>query len=200
MKGRHRLVPVIVGNVILAISFILLPTAILLVIIGSHVVEREGGAVLVDVSLGTILLFSSLAAVIVPFCYRGFPFGAPDSRSCEFSYSDIPCKILDHSINADVQINCIFTDHTPIPAVRGKFGNTRSPIVMQVYRVLRSKTNEHIADTNAFNLHPALAVLYCFDDHDRRYLAPCVINCVDKVSCHRFRSPAQLFSRLRYAG
>ena len=50
-----------------------MPTVILLCIIGGRAIQFEEGAVIVDLSLGVILVFSSLAAIIAPFVYRNFP-------------------------------------------------------------------------------------------------------------------------------
>lgn len=67
---KDPLYSTIILNVLLAISLILLPTAILFTIIGARTVEIKDGAVITDVSLGTILVFSSLAAITAPFIYR----------------------------------------------------------------------------------------------------------------------------------
>ena len=63
----------VVLNSLFAVGIVLLPTVVLLGIIGGRIVQVENRAVLVDVSLGTILVFSSLAAVIIPFVYRNIP-------------------------------------------------------------------------------------------------------------------------------
>lgn len=63
----------IVLNVLFAISVIVIPTVILLCIIGGRTIQSEEGALIVDLSLGVILVFSSLAAVIAPFVYRILP-------------------------------------------------------------------------------------------------------------------------------
>ena len=70
---RDPLLSKIILHILLAISLIVLPTAILLGIIGGHTVEVDGGAAIVDASLGAILVFSSLAAVSAPFVYRNSP-------------------------------------------------------------------------------------------------------------------------------
>jgi hypothetical protein len=71
--NRDRLLSTVIYNIILALLLILLPTTILLAIIGGRTIKSDGDAVIVDVSLGTILVFSSLAAVIVPLVYRIIP-------------------------------------------------------------------------------------------------------------------------------
>lgn len=73
--NRDRLLPTVILNVLLAIILILLPTIILFGIIGGRTIKTDGDAVIVDVSLGTVLVFSSLAAVIAPLVYRKIPSG-----------------------------------------------------------------------------------------------------------------------------
>ena len=65
----------VVLNSLFAVGIVLLPTVVLLGIIGGRIVQVENGAVSVDVPLGTILLLSSLAATITPFVYRNPRFG-----------------------------------------------------------------------------------------------------------------------------
>ena len=65
----------VVLNSLFAVGIVLLPTVVLLGIIGGRIVQVENGAVAVDVPLGTILVFSSLAAIITPFVYRNSRFG-----------------------------------------------------------------------------------------------------------------------------
>ena len=61
-------------NSLLTVGIVLVPTVILLGIIGGRMVHVEDGGVVVDAPLGTILVFSSLAAVITPFMYRNSRF------------------------------------------------------------------------------------------------------------------------------
>jgi len=70
MANQDRLLSTIFLNVLAAIAIIVLPTVILLGIIGGRVLAVEGAGVIVDLSLGSILVFSSLAAVLAPFVYR----------------------------------------------------------------------------------------------------------------------------------
>jgi hypothetical protein len=69
---QDRLLRSIVLNVLLALVIVLGPTIGLLGVIAGKSVSFENGAVLVNLRLGTILLFSSLAAFITPFVYRIF--------------------------------------------------------------------------------------------------------------------------------
>jgi hypothetical protein len=71
--NRDRLLLIVVASLLLAIIIIVLPTIILLGIVGGRIVKVTGGDAIVDASLGTILVFSSLAAVAVPFAYRSVP-------------------------------------------------------------------------------------------------------------------------------
>src|ERR1700733_12693888 len=71
--NRDRLLMSVVLNSLFAVGIVLLPTVVLLGIIGGRIVQVESGAVAVDVPLGTILVFSSLAAIITPFVYRNPP-------------------------------------------------------------------------------------------------------------------------------
>jgi hypothetical protein len=73
--NRDGLLSTVVLNSLFAVGILLLPTVVLLGIIGGRIVQVENGAVAVDVPLGTILVFSSLAAIITPFVYRNSPFG-----------------------------------------------------------------------------------------------------------------------------
>jgi hypothetical protein len=73
--NRDRLLMSVVLNSLFAMGIVLLPTVVLLGIIGGRIVQVENGAVAVDVPLGTILVFSSLAAIITPFVYRNPCFG-----------------------------------------------------------------------------------------------------------------------------
>jgi hypothetical protein len=68
--NRDRLLAVLIVNVVLSMIIITLPTIILLGIVVDRKVKVVDGDVFVDASLGTILLFSSLAALIIPFAYR----------------------------------------------------------------------------------------------------------------------------------
>ena len=67
---RDRLSAYALLQFAVAISVICGPTAILLGIIAGRAVKSDGVAVLVDASLGSILVFSSLTAVLVPWIYR----------------------------------------------------------------------------------------------------------------------------------
>ena len=73
--NRDRLLMRVVLNSLFAMGIVLLPTVVLLGIIGGRIVQVENGAVAVDVPLGTILVFSSLAAIVTPFVYRKPRFG-----------------------------------------------------------------------------------------------------------------------------
>lgn len=67
---RYRLRISALLSFIFALMAIGGPTAVLLGIIAGRARRTDSGAVLVDAPLGVILLFSSLAAVIVPWSYR----------------------------------------------------------------------------------------------------------------------------------
>ena len=70
MPSHDQLLSRIISNIVLGISIIAVPTIILLGVIAGRCVRIEHGALIVDVSLGVVLLFSSLAAVTAPFIYR----------------------------------------------------------------------------------------------------------------------------------
>jgi predicted membrane chloride channel (bestrophin family) len=72
MANRGMLLSRIVKNIVLAVSIIAVPTIILLGIIAGKFVAVQDGAVIVDVSLGVLLVFTSLAAVTAPFVYGTF--------------------------------------------------------------------------------------------------------------------------------
>jgi hypothetical protein len=68
---RDRFLSTIISNILLAVLLIVGPSLILLGLIARYVVKYDDdGGLLIDLPLGTILLFSSLAAVIAPFVYR----------------------------------------------------------------------------------------------------------------------------------
>lgn len=66
-----------------------MPTVILLCIIGGRAIQFEEGAVIVDLSLGVILVFSSLAAIIAPFVYRNFPSEYVNDRTRQCVIGDL---------------------------------------------------------------------------------------------------------------
>lgn len=70
MANSDKLLSRIISNIVLAICVVAIPTIILLGVIAGRCVKVQGGAVIVDASLGVILLFTSLAAVTAPFVYR----------------------------------------------------------------------------------------------------------------------------------
>ena len=80
-KMKDKLLSTVTLNFALAISLIALPTAILLGIIGARTVKHEGGALFVDVPLGAILVWSSLAAILAPCIYRISPFDVVNGRA-----------------------------------------------------------------------------------------------------------------------
>jgi hypothetical protein len=80
-KMNDKLLSKVTINFALAISLIALPTAILLGIIGARTVKHEGGAFFVDVSLGAILVWSSLAAILAPCIYRISPSDVVNGRA-----------------------------------------------------------------------------------------------------------------------
>ena len=104
--NRDRLLSTVILNVLLAIFIIAVPTIILLGIIGGRMVTFDSGAVIVDVSLGIILVFSSLAAIIVPFVYRIFHSFALELtdliRTGECYGGNLFGEIMDWSIGATV--------------------------------------------------------------------------------------------------
>ena len=69
LGSGDRFYSTLLFNIFLALLFVVGPTAILLGIIVGRAVEYDRGGVIVDVPLGVILLFSSLAAVMAPFIY-----------------------------------------------------------------------------------------------------------------------------------
>ena len=104
--NQDRLLKSVILNSLLAGGIVLVPTTVLLGIIGGRMVEADDGAVLVDISLGTILVFSSLAAVTIPFVYRNTPIrfglrGTDLTRSGECSDSDDTREIMDCGVSAD---------------------------------------------------------------------------------------------------
>ena len=60
-------------NIVVAVSVVVVPTVVFLGIIAGKSIKVDGGAVFVDVPLGTVLLFSSLAAVVAPLIFRNKP-------------------------------------------------------------------------------------------------------------------------------
>ena len=70
MRSHDQLLSRVISNIILGISIIAVPTIILLGVLAARCVRIEGGTLIVDASLGVVLLFSSLVAVTAPFVYR----------------------------------------------------------------------------------------------------------------------------------
>ena len=70
MPSHDQLLSRIISNIIVGISIIAIPMIILLGVLAGRCVRVEDGALIVDVSLGVVLLFSSLVAVTAPFVYR----------------------------------------------------------------------------------------------------------------------------------
>jgi len=71
--SRDQLFLRVIANVLLALVLVIAPTALLLGLIGGYMHSLAGGAVLVELQLGTLLLFPSLAAILTPLVYRTFP-------------------------------------------------------------------------------------------------------------------------------
>jgi hypothetical protein len=96
MANKGVLLSRIIKNIVLAVSIIAVPTIILLGIIAAKFVSVQDGAVIVDVSLGVLLVFTSLAAVTAPFIYGTFdPNAGTDFRTCQCVGGDVACSFVD---------------------------------------------------------------------------------------------------------
>ena len=128
----------VVLNSLLAVGIVLVPTTVLLAIIAGRLVQFDDGAVLVDVSLGTILVFSSLAAVIIPFVYRNHhPVLMTDCRPRKCFGSDNAREIMDCSIRTDfLQCSDTAPEHTSIPSRSRESRHTGSPRAIQIATIL----------------------------------------------------------------
>jgi hypothetical protein len=93
---------------IVAIFLICVPTAILLGVIAGRATGSDGAAVLVDASLGVILLFSSLIAIVVPWIYRNFAFEFPDPRTLQRLVHHASRKAMDRGLISIVAQNGSF--------------------------------------------------------------------------------------------
>jgi hypothetical protein len=99
MADKGMLLSRIIKNIVLAVSIIAVPTIILLGIIAGKFVEVQDGAVIVDVSLGVLLVFTSLAAVTAPFIYGTLnPKAGADLRSRQCVGCDFACSFVDFSL------------------------------------------------------------------------------------------------------
>jgi hypothetical protein len=96
--NRSKLQSTIAVNIVAAVTIIILPTVVLLGLIASRNVGVSGGAVVVDVSLGILLVFSSLAAVVAPLISRIFVGFKVNGRAglCVVCY--VSCKKVDYCV------------------------------------------------------------------------------------------------------
>jgi putative effector of murein hydrolase LrgA (UPF0299 family) len=67
---KDRLLSMATMQVLRAVVAVLVPTAVMMALIAVKTVRQDGTAILVDIPLGTILVFSSVAAIAIPWIYR----------------------------------------------------------------------------------------------------------------------------------
>ena len=104
-------------------------------------IKFEEGAVIVDLSLGSILVFSSLAAIIAPVVYRILLTDYANDRARECVIGDVFSQIMDCGISSDIaQILKLFTKYSAIPSGCGKYGNSRFDVIVEIDAILFSTT------------------------------------------------------------
>jgi len=73
--NRDNILSITSVNIVLSVLLISLPTSILLILIGSRTTKIQDAALYIDINPGSLLLLSSLAAILTPCIYRNPPAG-----------------------------------------------------------------------------------------------------------------------------
>src|SRR5947207_773869 len=134
-------------------------------------IKFEEGAVIVDLSLGSILVFSSLAAIIAPVVYRILLTDYANDRTRECVIGDVFSQIMDCSIGSDIaQFLKLFTKYSAISAGCGKYGNSRFDVIVEFDAILFSTTKKFIASIHTFGLRPCCVNFHRIDGRGWRYL------------------------------
>src|SRR5579862_1888776 len=158
-KGnRDNLLSSLTLNIAFSIVLLALPTSVLLILIGSRTTYIQDGAVYADINLGTLLVFSSMAAILTPCIYRtlpsliplqifacslSFPITCPETlsnaknRACINPIRNTPSKTMDRSLSNNLlQRNLIPPLHSPIPSLCRQPRRSLSRLFIQVPEIL----------------------------------------------------------------
>jgi len=156
-NGRLRLRAYASVQFLVAIFVICAPTAVLLGVIAGRASGSEGAAVLVDASLGGVLVFSSLTAISIPWIYRYFPsnWTMLSSRTVQRFILNAFGKALDRGIIPIVfEVRGVLAKHTAISPLRRKPRCSNTTIIMEVITVLLPTKGRNISGTISFHSWP----------------------------------------------